>query len=142
MLHQLEFKLHVEKQYQRAIDNMVTLYKADGDKKSRQDAEAKQVESNRKIQLLQQAVKRYKNLHIYDDPAENEEDGLSRHLASFFLALTPWQSLELMVNAKRGCASLYRANFESPSRPRESSTTYHFPLSDRPKLWLAKPLSW
>ncbi|KZP01332.1 hypothetical protein CALVIDRAFT_532947 [Calocera viscosa TUFC12733] len=74
MLHQLEFKLHVEKQYQRAIDNMVTLYKADGDKKSRQDAEAKQVESNRKIQLLQQAVKRYKNLHIYDDPAENEED--------------------------------------------------------------------
>ncbi|EMD39990.1 hypothetical protein CERSUDRAFT_112235 [Gelatoporia subvermispora B] len=74
MLHQLEFKLQVEMQYKKGIDKMAKLYQADGDKKSRADAESKKVESERKIQLLQSALKRYKNLHIFDD-ADDEDDG-------------------------------------------------------------------
>ncbi|KAA1478935.1 hypothetical protein DENSPDRAFT_845962 [Dentipellis sp. KUC8613] len=74
MLHQLEFKLQVEMQYKRGIDKMVKLYQADGDKKSRADAEGKRVESEKKIQLLQTALKRYKNLHILDDATDDEEE--------------------------------------------------------------------
>ncbi|KAJ7164633.1 protein kinase C1 [Mycena crocata] len=73
MLHQLEFKLRVEMQYKEGIDKMAKLYQADGDKKSRADAESKKVESEKKIQLLQTALKRYKNLHILDDVAEEED---------------------------------------------------------------------
>ena len=75
MLHQLEFKHQVEKQYKLGIDKMSKLYQADGDKKSRQDAEAKRVESDKKIQLLESALKRYKNLHILDDVADDDEGG-------------------------------------------------------------------
>lgn len=35
MLHQLEFKLHVERQYKEGIDKMAKLYLIDGDKKAR-----------------------------------------------------------------------------------------------------------
>jgi classical protein kinase C len=35
MLHQLEFKLHVERQYKEGIDKMAKLYMADGDRKAR-----------------------------------------------------------------------------------------------------------
>ncbi|KXN88120.1 Protein kinase C-like protein, partial [Leucoagaricus sp. SymC.cos] len=73
MLHQLEFKLQVEKQYKQGIDKMARLYSADGDKKSKADAEAKKVESEKKIQLLNAALKRYKNLHILDDVIEDDE---------------------------------------------------------------------
>ncbi|KAH7885088.1 hypothetical protein F5I97DRAFT_1328941 [Phlebopus sp. FC_14] len=73
MLHQLEFKLQVELQYKKGIDKMAKLYQADGDKKSRADAESKKVESEKKIQLLQSALKRYKNLHILDDVEEEEQ---------------------------------------------------------------------
>lgn len=73
MLHQLEFKLQVELQYKKGIDKMAKLYQADGDKKSRADAESKRVESEKKIQLLQSALKRYKNLHILDDVEEDDQ---------------------------------------------------------------------
>jgi hypothetical protein len=77
MLHQLEFKLQVEMQYKSGIDKMARLYQADTDKKSRQDLESKKMESKKiesdtKIQLLQTALKQYKNLHILDD-ADDEE---------------------------------------------------------------------
>jgi hypothetical protein len=75
MLHQLEFKLQVEMQYKKGIDKMVKLYQADGDKKSRADAESKKIESEKKILLLQSALKRYKNLHILDDAAEDDDAG-------------------------------------------------------------------
>ena len=52
MLHQLEFKHQVEMQYKKGIDKMAKLYQADGDKKSKADAESKRVESDKKIQLL------------------------------------------------------------------------------------------
>ncbi|KAI5118872.1 hypothetical protein M0805_005314 [Coniferiporia weirii] len=73
MLHQLEFKLQVEKQYKEGIAKMSTLYQADGDKKSRADAENKRVESDKKIALLQSALKRYRTLHILDEAEEDEE---------------------------------------------------------------------
>jgi novel protein kinase C epsilon type len=72
MLHQLEFKLRVEMQYKEGIDKMAKLYQADGDKKSRADAESKKVESEKKIQLLQGALKKYKTLHILDDVEEED----------------------------------------------------------------------
>ncbi len=75
MLHQLEFKLQIEMQYKKGIDKMAKLYQADGDKKSKADAEAKRVESDRKIQLLQTALKRYKNLHVIDTVADEDENG-------------------------------------------------------------------
>lgn len=78
MLHQLEFKLQVEMQYKKGIDKMAKLYQADGDKKSRADAESKKVESERKIQLLQTALKRYKNLHILDDADDDDDAGMSQ----------------------------------------------------------------
>ncbi|EPQ54936.1 hypothetical protein GLOTRDRAFT_130101 [Gloeophyllum trabeum ATCC 11539] len=74
MLHQLEYKLQIEKEYKTGIDKMVKLYQAEGDKKSRADAEGKRVESERKIQLLQSALKRYKNLYVLDDAGEEEEE--------------------------------------------------------------------
>ncbi|KAF8635922.1 hypothetical protein AX15_000099 [Amanita polypyramis BW_CC] len=74
MLHQLEFKLQIEMQYKEGIDKMARLYQADGDKKSRADAGAKRVESDRKIQLLQTALKRYKNLHVIDAVADEDEN--------------------------------------------------------------------
>ena len=73
MLHQLEFKLQVETQYKKGIDKMAKLYQAEGDKKSRADAEAKRVESDKKIQLLQTSLKRYKNLFIMESEAEEPE---------------------------------------------------------------------
>jgi Hr1 repeat len=64
MLSQLEFKLSVEKQYKAGIEKMVRLYQDEGDRKSRADAEGRRIESNQKIQLLQQALKRYADLHV------------------------------------------------------------------------------
>ena len=77
MLHQLEFKLQVEDQYKKGIDKMAKLYQADGDKKSRADAESKRVESEKKIQLLQTSLKRYRNLHILDAEPEDEDDTMT-----------------------------------------------------------------
>ena len=80
MLHQLEFKLQVETQYKKGIDKMVKLYQAEGDKRSRADAEAKRVESDKKIQLLQSSLKRYKNLFIMESEAEEPEPVPGMHL--------------------------------------------------------------
>lgn len=113
MLHQLEFKLHVERQYKEGIDKMAKLYLVDGDKKARfvpiihfplpgctarrtrkaakkktssltiyfcrADTENKRVESNQKMVLLNQALRRYKTLDVMGDLGE-EDDGLSLQL--------------------------------------------------------------
>lgn len=76
MLSQLEFKLSVEKQYKAGIEKMVRLYQLEGDRKSRADAEGRRIESNQKIQLLQQALKRYADLYVgigEDDAGDGEE---------------------------------------------------------------------
>lgn len=70
MLSQLEFKLSVEKQYKDGVEKMVRLYQDEGDRRSRADAEGRRVESNQKIQLLKQALKRYEDLHVEDTNAD------------------------------------------------------------------------
>ena len=74
MLSQLEFKLSVEKQYKAGIEKMVRLYQDEGDRKSRADAEGRRIESNQKIQLLGQALKRYEHLHVDIDEANGGDD--------------------------------------------------------------------
>lgn len=98
MLSQLEFKLSVEKQYKAGIEKMVRLYQDEGDRKSRADAEGRRIESNQKIQLLKQALKRYEDLHV-DIESTDTPDGMattltpspSRHsaLANVWLFLPP-----------------------------------------------------
>lgn len=64
MLSQLNFKRSVEGQYRQGIEKMVKLYGMEGDRKSRQDAENKLIESTQKLRLLDQALKRYEQLNI------------------------------------------------------------------------------
>jgi hypothetical protein len=80
MIHLLETKLRTEQQYKRGTEKMIQLYTAEGDKKSRIEADGKRFESENKIQLLQQALKRYKSLYIMDD----EEDGTSSDYPYYF----------------------------------------------------------
>ena len=75
MLSQLEFKLSVEKQYKDGIEKMVRLYQIEGDRKSKTDAENRRIESNQKIQLLKQALKRYEDLHVDMDTGGDGPDG-------------------------------------------------------------------
>lgn len=75
MLSQLEFKLSVEKQYKDGVEKMVKLYQDEGDSKSRKDAEARRIESNQKIQLLKQALKRYEDLHVDMESTNDAPDG-------------------------------------------------------------------
>jgi hypothetical protein len=77
MLSQLEFKLSVEKQYKAGIEKMVRLYQDEGDRKSRSDAEGRRIESNQKVQLLKQALKKYTDLHVDIDTAEGDDDSLN-----------------------------------------------------------------
>lgn len=79
MLSQLEFKLSVEKQYKAGIEKMVRLYQDEGDRKSRADAEGRRIESNQKIQLLKQALKRYEDLHVNIESAPDAPDGMPIH---------------------------------------------------------------
>lgn len=74
MLQQLEFKLGVEKQYRDGIDKMSKLYARDGDRRSIADTENKRMESNQKMQLLKQALKRYTDLHVGFDDDETADD--------------------------------------------------------------------
>ncbi|KAL8651968.1 MAG: hypothetical protein Q9210_002965 [Variospora velana] len=75
MLSQLEFKLSVEKQYKDGVEKMVRLYQDDGDRKPKADAEARRIESNQKIQLLRQALKRYEDLHVdMESSADTPDD--------------------------------------------------------------------
>lgn len=75
MLSQLEFKLSVEKQYKDGVEKMVRLYQDEGDRKSRADAEGRRMESNQKIQLLKQALKRYEDLHVDMESTNDAPDG-------------------------------------------------------------------
>lgn len=64
----------MEKQYKAGIEKMVRLYQDEGDRKSRADAEGRRIESNQKIQLLGQALKRYEHLHVDIDDANAADD--------------------------------------------------------------------
>ncbi|KAK6329670.1 Serine/threonine kinase [Orbilia brochopaga] len=78
MLSQLEFKLSVEKQYKEGIEKMAKLYQMEGDRRSRADADSKRVESNQKIHLLKQALKRYEDLHVdIEGDAQGDDDSIN-----------------------------------------------------------------
>lgn len=98
MLSQLEFKLSVEKQYKAGIEKMVRLYQDEGDRKSRSDAEGKRIESNQKVQLLKQALKRYMDLHVGIDTADEGDDD-SMNAPNMRKPLTG--HLEMRINAIR-----------------------------------------
>jgi hypothetical protein len=92
MLSQLEFKLSVEKQYKAGIEKMVRLYQDEGDRKSRADAEGRRIESNQKIQLLKQALRRYEDLHVDVESSTDHNDGMSDGLP------TGWRVWALMAS--------------------------------------------
>ncbi|KAF2761590.1 HR1-domain-containing protein [Pseudovirgaria hyperparasitica] len=94
MLSQLEFKLSVEKQYKDGIEKMVRLYQLEGDRKSKMDAEARLIESNQKIQLLRQALKRYEDLHV-DIEGQDSPDDDSLNVPSARKPLTGHLSIKI-----------------------------------------------
>ena len=102
MLSQLTFKLSVEKQYKDGIEKLVKLYGDDGDRKSKSDAEARRVESNQKIQLLRQALKRYEDLHVDMDSSDDIQDGKSAFFRSTCPPLIHGQTI---VSTRHSCES-------------------------------------
>lgn len=92
MLSQLEFKLSVEMQYKAGIEKMVRLYQDEGDRKSRADAEGRRIESNQKIQLLKQALKRYEDLHV-DIESGDAPDGRTG-------TMYPWRSVSILTDVQ------------------------------------------
>lgn len=75
MLSQLQFKLNVEEQYKDGIEKIMGSYAMEGDKKIRNEAVGRRVESMQKIQLLSRALKRYKDLHVDIESASDPTDG-------------------------------------------------------------------
>ncbi|KAH9807826.1 Protein kinase C-like [Teratosphaeria destructans] len=95
MLSQLEFKLSVEKQYKDGIEKMIKLYQIEGDRKSRNDAEGRRVESNQKIQLLTRALRRYEDLHVDVESAADAADDDSMDTPSQRKPLTGHLSVKI-----------------------------------------------
>jgi hypothetical protein len=73
MLNQLQFKLQVEEQYKLGIEKMAQAYRAEGDRRLRNETEAKRIESDGKIQLLRKAKRRYETLAKFGGAVEEEE---------------------------------------------------------------------
>ena len=76
MLNQLQFKLQVEEQYKLGIEKMAQAYRAEGDKRLRNETDSKRVESDAKIQLLRKAKKRYETLAKFGGAVEDDEGQL------------------------------------------------------------------
>lgn len=73
MLNQLNFKLQVEEQYKTGIEKMANAYRAEGDRRLRNETDAKRIESDGKIQLLRVAKKRYEKLAKFGSAVEEDE---------------------------------------------------------------------
>ncbi|KAL8719118.1 MAG: hypothetical protein Q9225_003830 [Loekoesia sp. 1 TL-2023] len=99
MLSQLEFKLSVEKQYKDGVEKMVRLYQDEGDRKPKADAEARRIESNQKIQLLKQALKRYEDLHVDMESSADAPDDDSLNSPNIRKPLTG--TLSMSIHAVR-----------------------------------------
>lgn len=97
MLSQIQFKLNVEDQYLKGVEKMVQLYQMEGDKKSRADAAARKVESKQKIVLLKQALKRYEELHVDVDSADNA-DGTNFSLSLFMRTRTDTVLIQMIAS--------------------------------------------
>ena len=78
MLSQLTFKLTIERQYLDGIEKLIKLYSDDGDRRSKVDAVGRRTESQQKIQLLSQALKRYEDLHVdMETPDVQDDDSIN-----------------------------------------------------------------
>ncbi|KAL9596462.1 MAG: hypothetical protein Q9219_005768 [cf. Caloplaca sp. 3 TL-2023] len=97
MLSQLEFKLSVEKQYKDGVEKMVRLYQDEGDRKPKADAEARRIESNQKIQLLKQALKRYEDLHVDMESSADAPDDDSLNSPNMRKPLTGTLSMSIQA---------------------------------------------
>lgn len=73
MLQQLEFKLHVEKQYQEANTKLTKLYQIDGDERSSSAAEGGAFESKHRILMLKKALKKYKAINVDLDQYKHQD---------------------------------------------------------------------
>ncbi|KAI9228306.1 MAG: hypothetical protein DHS80DRAFT_23465 [Piptocephalis tieghemiana] len=76
-LHEIAFKLDVEKKVKTATERMNKLYSLDpsmGDKKSRAEVSNKIAESNEKLVLLKRALQRYQGLYIGGDDDDEDDD--------------------------------------------------------------------
>ncbi|KAG8688295.1 Serine/threonine kinase [Ceratobasidium sp. 395] len=131
MIHLLETKLRTEQQYKRGTEKMIQLYTAEGDKKSRIEAEGKRFESENKIQLLQQALKRYKSLYIMDDEEDDTTEGEHRKenlkkpmSGKLLISLTGAKHIEhpTLTSANR-----------RPSKPPAYETTVVFRIEGTPR---------
>lgn len=66
---QLEHKLQLERQYKLGFDKIAKLYEAEGDRRSRDDAEAHRAQTASKLVLIQQALKYYQQLDVREEEA-------------------------------------------------------------------------
>jgi classical protein kinase C/novel protein kinase C epsilon type len=116
MLNQLQFKLQVEEQYKTGIEKMAQAYRAEGDKRLRNETDAKRVESDGKIQLLKKAKRRYETLAKFGGAVE-DADGNSSSGFSGSPETDCLQSCSQMRSERRPCVNLSQANSSFPSAP-------------------------
>ncbi|KAF7722694.1 Serine/threonine kinase [Apophysomyces ossiformis] len=72
-LHELEYKVDVEKKVQVGIRNLALTLERSGSSKRKQEIQEMQAESDEKMALLNSAVRKYKTLYIGEEEDENEE---------------------------------------------------------------------
>lgn len=101
MLNQLQFKLQVEEQYKLGIEKMAQAYRAEGDKRLRNETDAKRIESDGKIQLLRKAKKRYETLAKFGGGIEDEDGGESRSSEQSGQKSSTDHFLDLAADGKR-----------------------------------------
>ncbi|KAG9085648.1 Serine/threonine kinase [Ceratobasidium sp. UAMH 11750] len=131
MIHLLETKLRTEQQYKRGTEKMIQLYTAEGDKKSRIEAEGKRFESENKIQLLQQALKRYKSLYIMDDEEDDTTEG--EHRKENLKKPMSGKLLISLTGAKHIEHPTLTAANRRPSKPPAYETTVVFRIEGTPR---------
>jgi hypothetical protein len=75
-LHEIEFKLDVEKRVKDGTEKMHKLYMMDpsmGDKKSRHEVAQKLADTNEKMVLLKRALQKYHGLYVGEDDEEEDD---------------------------------------------------------------------
>lgn len=77
-LHELEYKLDVEKKVQIGIRKLASTFERDPsivDRRRISEVQGQLSESNEKIKLLNKAVRKYKNLYIGEEDEDEVEGG-------------------------------------------------------------------
>ncbi|KAI9594154.1 kinase-like domain-containing protein [Syncephalis fuscata] len=78
-MHEVAFKLDIEKKLREGTSKMHQLYQMDqGDKKNRNDAVNELMESTEKIRILNAALRRYQGLYITDMEDDEDDTGDSK----------------------------------------------------------------